>query len=118
MMHAKLTSIGLINSLSFIGLFASYDETLKFEASILNDINEHKYPNAYVQFVLDNADHNTITIDGKNTFHAMDRIESVNPASAVTFFGETIERLKKLPSAKDIAQSRYFALGMKIQMQD
>ena len=72
MMHKKHASKNLIDSLSYLGLCSPYHETMLFEASVVNDPENHKLSNdAYVQFIFDNADHNTNTIDGLNTFHAM-----------------------------------------------
>lgn len=41
-------------------------------------------PHSYIQFIYDNADHNTCTIDDKNTFHAMGGIMVVTPGSGIT----------------------------------
>ena len=71
-----------------------------FEASVVNDPENHKLSNdAYVQFIFDNTDHNTNTIDGLNTFHAMGRIMSVTPSSAVSS-DKMIEKLIKFPHQK------------------
>ena len=71
MMHKKYASKGLIDALSYLGLCASYDETLRFEASIVNDPDNHSCNSeCFIQYIFDNADHNNCTIDGKNTFHA------------------------------------------------
>lgn len=60
MIHKKYASKGLIDSLSNLGLCSSYKETLRFEASIIKDPANHIVsPDSYVQFVFDNADHNT-----------------------------------------------------------
>ncbi|KYN22379.1 hypothetical protein ALC57_05221 [Trachymyrmex cornetzi] len=84
MIHKKYASKGLIDSLSNVGLIASYKEVLKFEASIINDPANHTLTeDAYIQFVYDNADHNTCTIDGRNTFHAMGGIMIATPSSSV-----------------------------------
>ena len=53
----------------------------------------------YLQFVHDNADHNTATIDGRNTFHCMGGIMYITPSSSA-IFNSTIPRLKGvLPKA-------------------
>ncbi|GBP49291.1 hypothetical protein EVAR_102234_1 [Eumeta japonica] len=86
------------------GLCSSYKETLRFEASIIKDPANHTFsPDSYVQFIYDNADHNTCTIDGKNTFHAMGGIMVVTPASSVTS-KKTISRLKQIPSSEEIGE--------------
>jgi len=84
MIHKKYASKRLIDSLYNVGLCSSYKETLRFEASIINDPANHTFsPDAYIQFIFDNADHNTCTIDGKNTFHTIGGIMVVTPTSSV-----------------------------------
>ena len=100
MMHAKFSARGLIDCLYNIGLCASYSETARFETSIINDPEKFNIvSDTYLQFIYDNADHNTATIDGKNTFHCMGGIMCVTPSSSVTF-DSTNSRLKgALPKA-------------------
>ncbi|XP_018377306.1 PREDICTED: uncharacterized protein LOC108770299 [Trachymyrmex cornetzi] len=84
MMHKKYASRDLIDSLSYLGLCATYDETLRFEASILDDPENHVCKSeCFVQYVFDNADHNTCTLDGKNTMHVMGGIKVATPSSDV-----------------------------------
>lgn len=110
MIHKKYASKGLIDSLSNLGLCSSYKETLRFEASIIKDPANHIVsPDSYVQFVFDNADHNTCTIDGKNTFHAMGGIMVVTPASSVTS-KKSISRLKQIPSSEEIGEIGFVKL--------
>lgn len=86
MMHTKFSAKGLIDCLYNIGLCASYSETIRFETSIVNDPDNFNFiSDTYLQFVYDNADHNTATIDGKNTFHCMGGIMCVTPSSSITF---------------------------------
>lgn len=106
MMHKKYASKDLIESLSFLGLCSSYQETLLFEASILNDPQEYNYDNSFVQFVYDNADHNTNTIDGLNTFHSMGGIMCVTPSSSISS-NKKIERLQKIPTSNYIGRFAY-----------
>lgn len=94
MMHTKFSARGLIDCLCNIGLCSSYSETIRFENSIINDPEQVEIlADAYLQFIYDNADHNTATIDGKNTFHCMGGIMCVTPASSVTCKSK-IPRLK------------------------
>ena len=37
-------------------------------------------PGSFVQWIADNVDHNSRTIDGKNTFHGMGIVTSVTPS--------------------------------------
>lgn len=53
---------------------------------------------SFSQFIFDNADFNTQTIDGHNTFHAMGGIHCISPANAVTS-DQPIARVLKKPSA-------------------
>lgn len=104
MIHKKYASKGLIEALSYLGFCASYDETLLFEASILEEPDTHTCsPEAFIQYIFDNADHNTCTIDGKNTFHSMGGIMAVTPSSTVNS-KRTIPRLSKIPSAVAIGK--------------
>ena len=94
MIHKKFAAKGLIECLYNIGICASYSETVRFETSIVSDPeNLTLLPDSYLQFVFDNADHNTATIDGKNTFHCMGGIMCVTPASSVKTDSE-VTRLK------------------------
>lgn len=62
--HKKFAAKGLLDTLSYLGLFASYHETQLFESSIINDPEQYNISeDAFVQFSFDNADHNTNTID-------------------------------------------------------
>ncbi|KYN14012.1 hypothetical protein ALC57_13768 [Trachymyrmex cornetzi] len=109
MIHKKYAK-GLIDSLSNVGLIASYKEVLKFEASIINDPANHTLTeDAYIQFVYYNADHNTCTIDGRNTFHAMSGIMIATPSSSVVS-KKSIEKLKKIPSSKEIGKTGFVEL--------
>ena len=64
MIHKKHASKTLIDSLSYLGFCASYSETLLFEASVVNHPQTYEISSeSYVQFVFDNADHNTNTLE-------------------------------------------------------
>lgn len=94
MIHKKFAAKGLIDSLSHLGLCTSYRETQLFEKSITNDPEQYKVSgDLFVQFVYDNADHDSATIDRRGTFHAMGGIMCVTPSSCVT-------SNKKIPKVK------------------
>ena len=79
MMHAKFSARRLIDCLYNIGLYASYSETARFEISIIDDPEKFNIvSDTYLQLIYNNADHNTATIDGKNTFHYMGGIMCTN----------------------------------------
>ncbi|KAJ8677660.1 hypothetical protein QAD02_013447 [Eretmocerus hayati] len=103
-MHKNHASRNLIDTMSSVGFCVSYEETLLAEASLCHSSACYTYSQAYVQIICDNADHNTLTHDGRGTFHFLGSIMSVIPSSSVQcpdFFG----RLKKSPSAANIAES-------------
>lgn len=105
-----LQSKCLVDALSFLGLCASYTETTLFEASIVNDPEHYRLLNDFfLQFIFDNADHNTITIDGYGTFHAIGGIMCVAPFSAVES-NEIIARLNAMPSKEEIGAFGYIVL--------
>ena len=101
MMYKKHASKNLIDSLGYLGLCASYYKTQLFESSIVCQPESYDSGAAYFQFVYDNADHNTCTIDGRNTFHAMGGIICATPASEIST-NTKIERLARIPSANNV----------------
>lgn len=94
-MHKDFGCKDILQALFHVGLCVSYEQILRFEASIIADPTNHSFSeDGYVQYVFDNADHNTCTSDGKDTFHSMGGIKVVTPASSVTS-KKIIARLKK-----------------------
>ena len=83
-LHHQFGSRFLIDSLNQHGFCASYAEITRFERSSAvsggTDIPECE-DGHFIQYVADNADHNTRTIDGKNTFHGMGMIAAVTPGT-------------------------------------
>lgn len=57
--------------------------------------------------IFDNADHNTATLDRKHTFHTLGGIHCISPGDAITY-NYSIQRLKDLPTAKDMSDFGYF----------
>ncbi|KAJ8685740.1 hypothetical protein QAD02_021533 [Eretmocerus hayati] len=102
--HKQHASRKLIDSLPFIGICASYTETMLFEASIVKDPGSLQLTQAFIQFAFDDADHNTQTLDGSHTFHVMGGIMIVTPHSSVTSLKQ-VTRLKKMPKAVESAGS-------------
>ena len=66
---------------------------------------------SFSQFVFDNADFNTNTLDGLNTFHAVGGIHCVTPKTAIAP-DQIIPRLARMPSAKVIG--KYGSMPMQI----
>lgn len=77
----------LIQTLNAAGLCASHDKIRLFQASLLNHLESTKkseiYKDAYTQMVIDNADHDVRTIDGRNTFRVEEGIEILTPGNFV-----------------------------------
>lgn len=67
--------------------------------------------NAFSQFLFDNADFKTQTLDGHNSFHAMDGIHCITPRDAIAS-DQNIQRLNKIPSAKVVGSVGSIALKM------
>ena len=85
-MHRHYASRQLIDLLSSLGISATYKETLRYEYSA--SVHQEQMPDHtnnesnFVQYVFDNADFNTRTIDGHNTFHCMGGIKCVTPRAS------------------------------------
>ncbi|GBM42998.1 hypothetical protein AVEN_88601-1 [Araneus ventricosus] len=58
-------------------------EICKYETSMTMNTLSEVQDNVFVQFVFDNADRNTRTVDGHGTFHVMGGVQCVTPVSAV-----------------------------------
>lgn len=112
MIHTKYAARGLIDSLSNIGLCASYAETCRFESSVVFEPEKFDIvSDTFLQFSYDNADHNTATIDGKNTFHCMGGIMCVTPSSSIEL-NTSIPRLKgALPEINNSNVSGFIPLS-------
>lgn len=65
-LYKKFGSKNLINILSALGFSSSYSETALFETSCIMRPPLQIEPNAFSQFMFDNADFNTL--DDSNTF--------------------------------------------------
>ena len=87
-LHHHFSSRFLIDSLNNHGFCCSYSEVQLFERSASvcmgTDI-PNLTPDRVVQYAADNVDHNTITIDGLNTFHGMGMIATITPGTKRSF---------------------------------
>lgn len=103
-LHTEYQLKTVIQLLHRLGLCASYEGTILYEKSAVMSSTPIVQPseNSFIQFVIDNADYDVRTIDGKNTFHYTGAIECITPDSSVELSLE-IERLTSLPSAAAIA---------------
>ena len=79
--HRKYSHKDLINLLHNIGVSESYAEAIRYENSLLLDSSTHDntLTEGFMQYAFDNADFNTNTLDGHNTFHTMGGIRCVTP---------------------------------------
>ncbi|CAH0746943.1 unnamed protein product [Bemisia tabaci] len=78
-LHRKYGARYLIELLSAIGVATPYSQIGKFlSVAVLDPVAKDISAN-FVQFIYDNADFNTNTLDGYNTFHAMGGVVSVTP---------------------------------------
>ena len=82
-LHHHFGSRFLIDILYELGFGSSYSEVQRFECSAavtrgtaIGDLTADDF----VQYMADNVDHNSGTIDGHNTFHGMGMIATVTPA--------------------------------------
>lgn len=102
-LHRKFESRYLINILSSLGLCSTYHDIIKFETSSFIYPPTRVLENSFSQFVFDNADFNSCTIDGLHTTHIMGGICCATPALSV-IPDEPLIIVKTLPSAKDISK--------------
>lgn len=79
-LHHHFASRFLIDSLNNHGFCSSYSEVQHFErsASVCQGTDiPNLTADRVVQYAADNVDHNTVTIDGLNTFHGMGMLATV-----------------------------------------
>lgn len=81
-LHWEFGSMDLIHKLFEKGLCLSYDEVLLFKASAAKHQSESfsNLQGSFCHVIADNVDHNTITIDGRGTYHGMGLMYTATPA--------------------------------------
>lgn len=83
-MHHHFASKFHIDSLHAHGFCSSYSAVQKYEQSAAamqgTDIPGYT-PGRFVQYVADNVEHNTRTLDGTGTFHGMGIIATITPGT-------------------------------------
>lgn len=99
--YKKTGSRKVLEVLNSMGFCCTYKESVRFEISSAMQVPKEKNQEGFSQFIFDNADFNTQTIDGHNTFHVMGGMYAVSPAKAVPS-DSSIPRLKDTPSASTI----------------
>ena len=86
-LHHHFGSRFLIDHLNSLGFCCSYSEVQKYECNAAEALSTNipcqDKNDPFLQFVADNVDHNTGTIDGHDTFHGMGIIASSTPGSEV-----------------------------------
>lgn len=102
-LYKKFGSKSLINILSAMGFCAPYREITIFENSCIHRAESEILENSFSQFVFDNADFNTNTLDGRGTFHAMGGIHCVTPYTSIQR-EKKIPRIVEINSASEVAQ--------------
>ncbi|GBN79879.1 hypothetical protein AVEN_204926-1 [Araneus ventricosus] len=113
----KYGSRRLIDTLSSLGFCSSYTEAMLFKVSAIMRSPLHIDDNAFSQFDFDNADFNTQTLDGHNTFHAMSGIHCLTPRNAIAP-DQNIQLLKQMPSAKVVDSFGTIALKTFVKKND
>ena len=103
-LHRRYGSRSLIDMLNNLGICSSYSEASLYESSIISAGEVTISDTAFTQYVFDNADFNSRTLDGLGTFHSMGGIQCITPASAVTC-NQRLQRLQKITSAQNIGAS-------------
>ena len=79
--HHQFGSRHLTDTLHTMGFCSSYKEVQRFESSAaaIYGTDFCAPPEQFVQFIGDNVDHNTNTLDGHNSFHGMGIIAALTP---------------------------------------
>lgn len=83
-LHHNFASRFLIDSLHSLGFCSSYHEVQKFSqnAAVDQATNIPSFSEEFLQYSADNADHNSRTLDGKDTFHGMGMVAAVTPGTS------------------------------------
>lgn len=94
----KYGSRKLIDVVSSLGFCASYSEAVRLKVSAIMRPPLQIDQTAFHQFVHDNADFNTRTLDGYNTFHAMGGIHLITPKNAIALDQRSVRVKKPIPA--------------------
>lgn len=94
----------LLDMLSAFGFAASYKESRVFEIScVLSEFLKCTPPGHFNQFVFDNVDHQTCSLNGYDTLHAMAGIQCITPPYS-ELFQNKIPRIQKIPSSSEVGK--------------
>lgn len=100
-LHRKFEPRNLLRLLSSVGLCATYEEAATFEHSPIFSPIQDVLPNAFCQFVFDNADFNANTLYGLNTIHNMGGVQSVT-LSTLLKLQPPVKKLKNKPTKSEL----------------
>ncbi|GBN06596.1 hypothetical protein AVEN_226358-1 [Araneus ventricosus] len=93
----------LFDLLHNLGWSISYSEICNYEACMTIETLSAVKDNGFIQFVFDNEDHNTLTVDGHGTFPVIRGVQCVKLASAVQT-SSCIPRPKIMPTANIVGK--------------
>ncbi len=76
----------LIDTLHKHGFTSSYEHVSQFlkDAAAVQGTDIPQFDSQFLQYAADNVDHNSVTLDGKGTFHGMGIICAVTPGTRST----------------------------------
>ena len=82
-----------IDQLHKFGFSCSYEEVRKFEknAAVASQPVIDEHTSQFMQYIADNVDHQTRTLDGHGTFHGMGSVVAITPAAKASLIIPRIE---------------------------
>lgn len=108
--HRRYASKQLIQLLNSLGFCVNMAVVHRYEFSVLSsEKRPSPHARSFTQFCFDNADFNTRTLDGRNTFHCMGGINCTAPA--VVHPEPSLPRLREVPNASVIAAMGKFNIS-------
>ena len=100
----------LVNELYRLAFCIPYQEVVRFKQFVLQNSDNTIVPlhgSPFTQWSADNVDHNTATLDGKNTFHGMGMIAmSIAPNSDNIPQTQSIKRIEKRITVSELTKNK------------
>ncbi|KAE8740861.1 hypothetical protein FOCC_FOCC013607 [Frankliniella occidentalis] len=81
LLHRRFGSRYVVDLMASLGKSTSYNEVMKYEGVMAVSAPPSVDRGAFIQFIFDNADHNTRTLTGHDTLHVAAGLMVVTPAS-------------------------------------
>ncbi|KAE8737639.1 hypothetical protein FOCC_FOCC016896, partial [Frankliniella occidentalis] len=81
LLHRRFGSRYVVDLMTSLGKSVSYKEVMRYEGSVTLSAPPSVDRGAFIQFIFDNADHNTRTLTGHDTLHVAAGLMVVTPAS-------------------------------------